>query len=77
MLRTPQFYLLWIMFVFGAGTGLMIIGKLAKIVDLQAGIKAGFVFVALLAVGNAGGRVIVASAGIGFSYAAAVIRWGK
>jgi OFA family oxalate/formate antiporter-like MFS transporter len=58
MLHTPQFYLLWIMFVFGAGTGLMIIGKLAKIVDLQAGIKAGFVFVALLAVGNAGGRVI-------------------
>ena len=58
MLRTPQFYLLWTMFVFGAGAGLMIIGKLAKIVDLQAGIKAGFIFVALLAVGNAGGRVI-------------------
>lgn len=58
MLRTPQFYLLWIMFVFGAGTGLMIIGKLAKIVDVQAGIKAGFVFVALLAVGNAAGRIV-------------------
>jgi OFA family oxalate/formate antiporter-like MFS transporter len=58
MLRTPQFYLLWIMFVFGAGAGLMIIGKLAKIVDLQAGIKAGFVFVALLAIGNAAGRII-------------------
>jgi OFA family oxalate/formate antiporter-like MFS transporter len=58
MLRTPQFYLLWIMYGFGAGAGLMIIGKLAKIVDLQAGIKAGFVFVALLAVGNAGGRII-------------------
>jgi OFA family oxalate/formate antiporter-like MFS transporter len=58
MLRTPQFYLLWIMFVFGAGAGLMIIGKLAKIVDLQAGIKAGFVFVALLAIGNAAGRVM-------------------
>lgn len=58
MLRTPQFYLLWIMFVFGAGAGLMIIGKLAKIVDLQAGIKAGFIFVAMLAVGNAAGRVI-------------------
>lgn len=58
MLKTPQFYLLWIMFVFAAGAGLMIIGKLAKIVDLQAGIKAGFVFVAMLAVGNAGGRVI-------------------
>ena len=58
MLKTPQFYLLWIMFVFAAGAGLMIIGKLAKIVDLQAGIKAGFIFVAMLAVGNAGGRVI-------------------
>ena len=58
MLRTPQFYLLWIMFVFGAGAGLMIIGKLAKIVDLQAGIKAGFIFVAMLAVGNAAGRII-------------------
>lgn len=58
MLRTPQFYLLWIMYVFGAGAGLMIIGKLAKIVDLQAGIKAGFIFVAMLAVGNAAGRVI-------------------
>ncbi len=58
MLRTPQFYLLWIMFVFGAGAGLMIIGKLARIVDLQAGIRAGFVFVALLAVGNAAGRIV-------------------
>jgi OFA family oxalate/formate antiporter-like MFS transporter len=57
MVRTPQFYLLWIMFVFGAGAGLMIIGKLAKIVDLQAGIKAGFIFVAMLAIGNAGGRI--------------------
>lgn len=58
MLRTRQFYLLWIMYVFGAGAGLMIIGKLAKIVDLQAGIKAGFIFVAMLAVGNAAGRII-------------------
>lgn len=58
MVRTPQFYLLWIMYVFGAGAGLMIIGKLAKIVDLQAGIKAGFIFVAMLAVGNAAGRII-------------------
>ena len=58
MLRTPQFYLLWIMYVFGAGAGLMIIGKLAKIVDLQAGIKAGFIFVAFLAVGNAAGRIV-------------------
>ena len=58
MLKTPQFYLLWLMYAFAAGAGLMIIAKLAKIVDVQAGVKAGFAFVALLAIGNAGGRVI-------------------
>lgn len=41
-----------------AGTGLMIIGKLAKICQVQAEIKAGFVLVALLAVGNASGRIV-------------------
>ncbi|RJP73036.1 MAG: MFS transporter [Candidatus Abyssobacteria bacterium SURF_17] len=58
MMRTPQFYLLWFMFACGSGAGLMIIGKLAKIVELQSGSKAGFILVALLAIGNAGGRVI-------------------
>jgi OFA family oxalate/formate antiporter-like MFS transporter len=58
MLKTPQFYLLWLMYAFGAGAGLMIIAKLAKIVDCQAGVKAGFAFVALLAIGNAGGRIV-------------------
>lgn len=58
MLRTPQFYLLWIMYAFAAGAGLMIIGKLAKIVSVQGGLQAGFIFVALLAVGNAGGRIL-------------------
>jgi OFA family oxalate/formate antiporter-like MFS transporter len=57
MLHTPQFYLLWFMFACGSGAGLMIIGKLAKIVELQSGSKAGFILVALLAVGNASGRV--------------------
>lgn len=36
----------------------MIIGKLAKISQIQAEIQAGFVLVALLAVGNASGRII-------------------
>jgi OFA family oxalate/formate antiporter-like MFS transporter len=58
MVRTPQFYLLWLMFACGAGAGLMIIGKLAKIVALQSGSQAGFILVALLAIGNASGRVI-------------------
>ena len=58
MLKTYQFYVLWVMYVFAAGAGLMIIGKLAKIVEIQAGVKTGFAFVALLAVGNAAGRIV-------------------
>ena len=58
MLRTWQFYVLWFMYACGAGAGLMIISKLAKIVDVQAGISLGFVLVAILAVGNGAGRII-------------------
>jgi len=61
MLATPQFHLMWVMYLFAAGAGLMIIANLAPIVKLQAGSDAGFVLVALLAVGNAGGRVIAGS----------------
>ena len=35
----------------------MIIGKLAAIASLQAGVKLGFVLVATLAVGNGAGRI--------------------
>jgi MFS transporter, OFA family, oxalate/formate antiporter len=69
MMSTKTFYLLWIEFACGAMAGLMIIGKLAKIVTVQSGnaIQAGFFFVALLAIFNAGGRLIagVASDHIG------------
>jgi len=58
ILQTWQFYVLWFMYACGAGAGLMIISKLAKMVDAQAGLKLGFVLVACLAVGNGGGRVI-------------------
>jgi OFA family oxalate/formate antiporter-like MFS transporter len=58
MLGTWQFYVLWFMYVCGAGAGLMIISKLAKMVDVQAGLKLGFVLVAVLAVGNGAGRII-------------------
>ena len=57
MMSTPQFWMLWTMYALAAGAGLMIIGNLKGIADLQTGTKAGFIFVALLAVGNAGGRV--------------------
>ena len=58
MLTTVQFYILWFMYACGAGAGLMIISKLAAIAKLQVNIELGFVLVAVLAVGNGGGRII-------------------
>jgi OFA family oxalate/formate antiporter-like MFS transporter len=58
MLRTWQFYALWFMYACGAGAGLMVISKLALIADKQAGVKLGFVLVAVLAIGNGVGRIV-------------------
>lgn len=58
MIRTPQFYLLWLMFCFAASAGLLIIGHLAKISQIQGGINWGFLLVAVLAIANASGRII-------------------
>jgi OFA family oxalate/formate antiporter-like MFS transporter len=58
MLCTVQFYMLWFMYACGAGAGLMIISKLAAIASLQVGISLGFILVAVLAIGNGGGRIL-------------------
>ncbi len=58
MLTTWQFYIIWFMYVCGAGAGLMVISKLAAIADKQIGITMGFILVAVLALGNGGGRVV-------------------
>lgn len=59
MVRTPQFALLWFMYAFSAFAGLMIIGHMAKIAAAQlTSIDLGFLLVAVLAVGNAAGRVV-------------------
>jgi MFS family permease len=58
MVKTPQFYQLWLMFCFAASAGLLIIGHLAKISQIQGGITWGFLLVAVLAVANAGGRIL-------------------
>jgi len=75
MLRTPMFYMLWIQYACAATAGLMIIGHMAKIVSVQSGdaIKVGFVFVALLAAFNAGGRI---AAGIISDYIGRVVTLG-
>jgi MFS family permease len=57
MLRDPKFYLLWVAYFIGAGAGLMVIGSVAGLAKKSMGPMA-FVAVAIMAVGNAGGRVV-------------------
>ena len=59
MLRTGQFYQLWLMFVLAASAGLMVISQVALIARDQANIdKWGFAPVATLALFNPLGRVV-------------------
>ena len=59
MIRTAKFWLLWTMFACGSGAGLMIIGKLKPIVKSASEIAwFATLCLALLAVGNAAGRII-------------------
>ncbi|OGQ96138.1 MAG: MFS transporter [Deltaproteobacteria bacterium RIFOXYD12_FULL_57_12] len=57
ILRTPTFWLLWLLYFIGAGAGLMVIGSVAGMAKKSMG-ESAFVAVALLAVGNAGGRIV-------------------
>ena len=58
MLRTSQFYRLWLMFILSASAGLMIIAHVAIIAKEQARWEWGFVPVVLLAIFNSVGRVV-------------------
>jgi len=58
MLKTWQFYVIWFLYACGAGAGLMVIGKLAAIAKVQANVELGFLLVAILAIGNGGGRIL-------------------
>jgi len=62
MLGTPQFYLLWFLYACGAGAGLMVISKLAKIGELQANIENGAILVVAMAIGNGAGRIMAGMA---------------
>jgi MFS family permease len=57
ILRTPVFYIMWILFFLGSGAGLMVIGSVAGMAKKSMGPMA-FVAVAIMAIGNAGGRVV-------------------
>lgn len=56
--KTPQFYLLWIMYLLAATAGLMLIAHLPSIAVAQADWKtAGFMLVVILSIFNAVGRL--------------------
>jgi len=57
MMRTGVFYKLWFMYFAGAGAGLMIIGSVAGMASKSMG-EMAWVVVALVAIGNAGGRIV-------------------
>ena len=57
MLKTGTFYLLWTVFFIGAGAGLMVIGSIAGMAKQSMG-ELAFLAVAILAVGNAAGRIV-------------------
>lgn len=58
MLKTPQVYLLWLMFVLSASAGLMLISNVPMIAKIQAHWEAGFVAVMVLACFNTAGRFV-------------------
>jgi len=57
VMKLPDFYLLWVIFVIGAGAGLMVIGSAAGMAQKSMGTMA-FLAVAIMAIGNAAGRII-------------------
>ena len=57
ILRRPMFYLLWVIYAIGAGAGLMVIASVSGMAKKSMGSQA-FIAVAVMAIGNAGGRVI-------------------
>lgn len=60
ILKTYNFYILWFAFFVGAGAGLMVIGSMAPLAAKSMG-EWAFVAVAILAIGNATGRIVAGS----------------
>lgn len=57
ILRQPTFWLLWVIYFIGSGAGLMVIGSISGMAKKSMG-ELAFVAVALMAIGNAGGRIL-------------------
>lgn len=57
MMKTRAFFIIWFVYFIGAGAGLMVIGSVAGMAKKSMGDFA-FLVVAIMAIGNAGGRII-------------------
>lgn len=57
MLKTREFYLLWLVYFIGAGAGLMVISSMNGMAKKSMG-EYAFLAVIVLAIGNAAGRVV-------------------
>ena len=57
ILRQPTFWLLWVIYFIGAGAGLMVIGSISGMAKQSLG-NLAFVAVAIMAIGNAGARIL-------------------
>jgi MFS family permease len=57
MMKTRTFFTIWFIYFIGAGAGLMVIGSVAGMAKKSMGDLA-FLAVAIMAIGNAGGRII-------------------
>lgn len=57
VLKKRSFYIIWSIFFIGAGAGLMVIGSVAGMAQRSMG-ESAFIAVAILAVGNAAGRIL-------------------
>ncbi len=57
MMRTPQFYSLWLMYALASSAGLMIIGNITSIAIKQSDLTQAAFLVVVLSIFNSGGRV--------------------
>ncbi len=57
IMRTTKFYRIWLIYFIGAGAGLMVIGSIAGMAKQSLG-EMAFLAVAIMAIGNAGGRIL-------------------
>lgn len=57
LFKLPSFYLIWFILFIGSGAGLMVIGSISGMARNSLG-EAAFLAVAIIAVGNASGRIV-------------------